>query len=72
MNELIISEKTTAFQPRKAPMAAMNFTSPSPIASRGQDDFGAHRFQVRHFLGIQIVLADLAVCRGFSRTCTSW
>ena len=27
--------KTTAFHPRNAPMHAMNFTSPKPIASRG-------------------------------------
>ena len=33
--ELSINEKITAFHPRHAPMAAMNLTSPSPIASRG-------------------------------------
>ena len=27
--------KSTAFQPRKAPMAASSFTSPNPMASRG-------------------------------------
>ena len=36
MTELTISEKSVASQPRKAPMAAMNFTSPRPIASRGR------------------------------------
>ena len=35
MMELTIKEKITACRPRNAPMAAMNFTSPKPIASRG-------------------------------------
>src|SRR5438046_7955733 len=35
MTALSISEKITACQPRNPPMAAMNFTSPKPIASRG-------------------------------------
>src|SRR5436190_12612134 len=35
INELITNEKITACQPRNAPIAPINFTSPKPIASRG-------------------------------------
>ena len=54
------SENTTPGQPRNAPMAAMNFTSPKPIASRGKITSSVVASRYGTVLGVQRLLADAA------------
>ncbi len=57
--ELTISEKIAPCQPMNAPMAPMNFTSPKPIASRGNMISALTASRQCHVVGIDFFVADL-------------